>query len=93
MLGSGHRSHSERFAAAGDEKFDGLTWDPGKSGCPVFPGSIAVCECEVEQSIEAGDHTVFIGRVIEATAAEAAHSRPLVWYRGRYSDASPEDVE
>lgn len=92
MLGSGHRSHSERFAEAGDEKFDGLAWDPGKSGCPVFPGAIAVCECEVEQSIEAGDHTVFIGRVIEATATEAPHSRPLLWYRGRYADTSPEDV-
>lgn len=93
MLGSGHQSHSERFAEAGDGKFDGLVWDAGESGCPVFPGSIAVCECEVEQSIEAGDHTVFIGRVIGATVTEAPHSRPLLWYRGRYAHTSTEDVE
>jgi len=88
VLGSGHRSHAERFAAAGDGKFDGLSWEPGKSGCPILPGSIAVCECEVEQSIEAGDHTVFIGRVIEVTATEGQHDQPLLWYRGRYAHMS-----
>lgn len=93
VLGSGHRSHAERFAASGDGKFDGLTWQPGRSGCPLLPGSIAVCECEVEQSIRAGDHTVFIGRVIGATATEAPRSRPLLWYRGRYAQTTTEDVE
>ena len=70
-----------------------MTWEPGKFGCPILPGSIAVCECEVEQSIEAGDHTVFIGRVIEATSTEASHDRPLLWHRGRYAHTSVENVE
>ena len=93
VLGSGHRSHAERFAEAGDGKFDDLIWETGKFGYPILPGSIAVCECEVEQSIEAGDHTVFIGRVIEATSTEASHDRPLLWHRGRYAHTSVEDVE
>ena len=93
VLASDHRLHAERFATAGDGKFDGLTWKPGRSGCPVLPDSIAVCECDVEKTIEAGDHTVFIGRVIGATATESPHSRPLVWYRGRYARTSVEDVE
>lgn len=91
VLGSGHSSHSERFAGAGDGKFDGVTWEPGKFGCPVLPGSIAVCECVLEQSIDAGDHTILVGRVIEATAADGPRDRPLLWYRGSYGRLSEEE--
>lgn len=93
VLASGHRSHAERFATAGDGKFDGLTWESGRFGCPVLPGSIAVCECEVEQTVEAGDHTIFIGRVTGVTATDSAQNRPLLWFRGRYGRLSAEDVE
>jgi flavin reductase (DIM6/NTAB) family NADH-FMN oxidoreductase RutF len=91
VLGSGHRSHSERFAEAGDGKFDGVTWEAGKFGCPILTGSIAVCECELEQSIDAGDHTILIGRVVEATAASGPGELPLLWYRGSYGRLSEED--
>jgi flavin reductase (DIM6/NTAB) family NADH-FMN oxidoreductase RutF len=91
VLGSGHRSHSERFAGTGDGKFEGVNWEPGRFGSPVFPGSIAVCECEIEQSIEAGDHTILVGRVVEATAANGPHDLPLLWYRGSYGRLSEED--
>ena len=93
VLASGHRLHAERFAAAGDGKFDGLIWEPGRSGCPVLPDSIAVCECDVEKTIEAGDHTVFVGRVAEVRATDSAQNRPLLWFRGRYARLSAEDVE
>ena len=93
VLDSGSRAHAERFAQAGDGKFDGLSWTSGRFGCPVLPDSIAVCECEVEQSVEAGDHTVFIARVLGVTTAETPRSRPLLWYRGRYTHVSMEDVE
>jgi flavin reductase (DIM6/NTAB) family NADH-FMN oxidoreductase RutF len=93
VLAAGHRLHAERFATAEDGKFDGLTWEPGRSGCPVLPDSIAVCECDVEQTIEAGDHTVFVGRVNEVRATDSARDRPLLWFRGRYASLSAEDVE
>lgn len=91
VLGSGHRDRSERFAGAGDGKFDGVTWKTGKSGCPILPDSIAVCECEIEQSIEAGDHTILVGRVVEATAADEPLDLPLLWYRGTYGRPSAKD--
>jgi flavin reductase (DIM6/NTAB) family NADH-FMN oxidoreductase RutF len=36
--------------------------------------------------VPAGDHTVFIGRVENAGIGESEDARPLVHYRGRYSE-------
>ncbi len=91
ILAAGHRSHSEQFSGTGDGKFDGVAWEPGTFGCPVLAGSLAVCECEVEQSVEAGDHTIIIGRVVEATTASEPLDPPLVWVRGSYGWVSQGD--
>ena len=93
VLGHEHASRSRRFAGTGDGKFAGEEWTSGRLGCPLLPGSIAVCECQVEQTIEAGDHSVLIGRVIEAAAVESDSDLPLIWFRGRYARLSAEDVE
>lgn len=92
VLGAGDRHHSERFSGTGDGKFDGVTWGPGvASGCPILVGALAVCECDLEQSVEAGDHTIFIGRVIGATTAEGELDQPLVWVRGSYGRLAEKD--
>lgn len=92
ILGASDRHHSERFSSTGDGKFDGVAWDPGTSGCPILEGSLAVCECDVEQAIEAGDHTIFIGRVIGAGVSEGELDQPLVWVRGSYGRLAEDDV-
>lgn len=91
ILGAGDRHHSERFSLTGDGKFDGVAWEPGVSGCPILEGSLAVCECDVEQAIEAGDHTIFIGRVVAAGTTEGALDQPLVWVRGSYRRLAEDD--
>lgn len=40
-------------------------------------------DCRVEASYEAGDHTIFVGRVLAMDADEAA--RPLLFFRGAYA--------
>ena len=86
VLAAGDRERSDRFAGTGDRKFETESWERGRSGCPVLSGALAVCECEVEQAIEAGDHTVFIGRVVAAEANAEPGTAPLLWHRGRYAD-------
>jgi len=51
-------------------------------GLPVVPGALAVFLAEVEQEVEAGDHTLFIGRVTRIEREIAA--RPLLFCAGRF---------
>ena len=36
------------------------------SGAPVLAQSVAYVECEVRQSVEVGNHTLFLGEVVNA---------------------------
>lgn len=91
FLPAGARPVADRFATALAGKFDGIAWTRGRRGCPLLDEAMAACECLVTESIEAGDHTIFVGRV-EATRvrAEADVEPPaLVHYRGTYASTSP----
>ena len=83
FLHSGAPDLSDRFAAANERKFDGVDWREGPYGLPLLHACLAWLECAVESEVEAGDHTIFIARVL-AAAVERAESEPLVHYRGQY---------
>jgi len=46
-------------------------------------GCLAAIDCESDQIIDAGDHLVVIGRVLDLHVGIAPH-RPLLFFRGRY---------
>lgn len=62
---------------------------PWKGG-PRLVGALASIGCHTEQSIEAGDHWIVLGRVIALHEGDAS-AQPLVFYAGRYRRLS--DVE
>lgn len=72
---------SRRFASSVADKFAQGDWALGKGGAPVLAGCAAVFECELASAQPAGDHVLFIGRVL--VASEAAVS-PLVFQAGHY---------
>ncbi|WP_030769544.1 flavin reductase family protein [Streptomyces sp. NRRL F-2664] len=53
------------------------------SGAPLLNGALATLECRTENRVEAGDHTLVIGRVLTA-ALPSPDSGPLTYFRGRY---------
>lgn len=54
----------------------GLTAAPARRvRAPIIAECIAHLECKVEKAIEAGDHMIFIGRVLEAYAEEDFNAR------------------
>ncbi|MEM4679012.1 MAG: flavin reductase family protein [Candidatus Jordarchaeales archaeon] len=54
----------------------GLTAAPARRvRAPIIAECIAHLECKVEKTVEAGDHMVFIGRVLEAYAEEDFSAR------------------
>ena len=72
---------SRRFASRRDDKFEEGAWAPGSTGAPVLTGCAAVFECETVSQQEAGDHLLFIGRVV---ALGEAALPPLVFQAGHY---------
>jgi flavin reductase (DIM6/NTAB) family NADH-FMN oxidoreductase RutF len=72
---------SRRFASAALDKFAEGLWTAGLHGAPVLAGCAAVFECETVSRQPAGDHLLFIGRVLNATESALP---PLVFQSGHY---------
>ncbi|MET9606414.1 flavin reductase family protein [Streptomyces sp. NPDC006512] len=69
--------------------FEGLPWERGQvSGAPLLTGALATLECRTESRVEAGDHTLVIGRVLTA-GLPAPDAPPLTYFRGRYRHLAP----
>ena len=83
FLRSGDAATADRFAGSKGTKFQGIEWAGAPGGSPLLPGVLAWVECDVERDVEAGDHTIFIGRVTAADI-EMASEPPLVHFGGRY---------
>ena len=72
---------SRRFATRGDGRFAEGAWALGEHGAPVLAGCAAVFECETVSHQAAGDHCLFIGRVL---ACSESALPPLVFRAGHY---------
>jgi flavin reductase (DIM6/NTAB) family NADH-FMN oxidoreductase RutF len=81
VLAAGQRKLAADFAKTSVDKFANVPFGMGMRGYPVLPGSIAVFECQTENTIEGGDHLIFIGRVVAASYCEG---EPLVFHGGEY---------
>jgi flavin reductase (DIM6/NTAB) family NADH-FMN oxidoreductase RutF len=70
-----------QFAKKGADKFAGVGVLRGRTGVPLVENALAHLECEVEETVTGGTHTVFLARVKEAAGTEGA---PLTYFRGRF---------
>lgn len=48
------------------EKFSGIDWQDGVTGCPVLNDCIGSLECRIVSELTPGNHTLFIGEVVAA---------------------------
>ena len=71
---------SNHFAGRPDPLPEG-TITRNAAGNPVIAGALGWIDCSVHDRVDAGDHTLFIGRV---EALETFDGEPLAYFRGRY---------
>ncbi|MDQ3569816.1 MAG: flavin reductase family protein [Actinomycetota bacterium] len=45
---------------------NGFAYHEGRTGVPILDQAVAYVECEVRQGLDLGDHTFFIGEVVDA---------------------------
>lgn len=87
VLRADQRAVSERFALAvpSAEKFQGIAVHDSPGGQPWVDGALANFECVVDHVVPAGDHTLFLGRVV--AIENGADGLPLTFFRSRYGRA------
>lgn len=48
------------------DSIGGETFKKGKTGSPIFDSAFAYIDCKLVDTVEKGDHSVFVGEVIDA---------------------------
>lgn len=81
VLGSHQSALSGRFAGDAADRFAGVAHAPGLGGCPVLEDGLAHFECSVHDTVEAGDHVIFLGHVRRMRHRDG---EPLLFSGGRY---------
>jgi flavin reductase (DIM6/NTAB) family NADH-FMN oxidoreductase RutF len=85
ILASGREALARRMATKLSDKFDGLEWRRSETnaGGPILVADTAAyAVCTLEDTMEAGDHWILIGAVIDG-----AHERgmePMIYSRRQY---------
>jgi flavin reductase (DIM6/NTAB) family NADH-FMN oxidoreductase RutF len=87
VLRSDQQELSNRFAFKIGNRFEGLEWGAGVTGSPLLPGAIATLECEITRRLEAGDHTLVLGRVV---SARNGSGEPLLFFDSAYRQLAPD---
>lgn len=68
-------------------------YEPGYSGVPLLKDFLAAMECRIMAEHPGGDHTILLAEVVKVHEGQAARQKkPLLYYRGRYSQINPESI-
>lgn len=65
------------------DKMQGIEYSEGKNGVPILREAVSYLECELSDTLIAGDHTLFIGKVIGGGVLDSSKS-PLVFQRSDF---------
>lgn len=85
LLEASQRSISQLFARRGEleEPMGGVPFTLSNRGTPLLDGTLAWLECEVWQEYAGGDHTIFVGRVVDLELRRP-DGEPLLFFGGTY---------
>jgi flavin reductase (DIM6/NTAB) family NADH-FMN oxidoreductase RutF len=87
ILGEDAQQISDCFAGAPSplprSAFCNTDYQLSAAGLPVLAQAIAYLSCDVDRVIEAGDHTIYLGKVIETVCRDEV-GWPMLYFRRRY---------
>ena len=78
MLGKGQQTMAYTFfkpAVREGQKISGEPFRSGATGAPILANAPAFVECRLVDSVERGDHSIFVGEVVEAGLAKTPEGR------------------
>lgn len=77
---------SNHFARPQADKFAGISYREGPGRAPLLEGCAARFHCTLHETVDAGDHWILIGRVVDFDDIGRA---PLLYHQGAYSLVLP----
>jgi len=78
VLGKGQQALAFTFFKPAEKKGDTISGEPfrpGKTGAPILASTPAFIECSLETTVEMGDHSIFVGKVVEVGLAKTIDGR------------------
>jgi flavin reductase (DIM6/NTAB) family NADH-FMN oxidoreductase RutF len=78
VLGKGQQAMAFTFfkpATREGQKVSGEPFRSGTTGAPILESTPAFVECRLVDSVERGDHSIFVGEVVDAGVAKAPEGR------------------
>jgi flavin reductase (DIM6/NTAB) family NADH-FMN oxidoreductase RutF len=78
VLGKGQQALAFTFfkpAEVKDGKISGEAYRTGSTGAPILTNMPAFIECTLETTVEMGDHSVFVGKVVDVGVAKQPEGR------------------
>lgn len=79
-----------QFARPSADKFDGVELAETEHGIRLLKGAVAWFECVTERAIMAGDHELYLGRVLRTGTDK--ERLPLIFHRSRLSELPPMEI-
>lgn len=83
ILADNQKEVSGLFASQSPDKFDIANWRADAQNMPLIEGSLASFSCARHRLVDAGDHLILIGQVLDF---ETHDGDPLGYYKGAYFD-------
>lgn len=85
ILSEGQLQLAKEFAKAHNvNKWQVEKYISGEFSSPIFQNSLAFLECKVFKIIEAGDHQIIIGEVVDFNQLNP-EQKPLIYYSSSFS--------
>ncbi|GIE82604.1 oxidoreductase [Actinoplanes philippinensis] len=97
IMAADQERHARYFAdksrPLGARQFEAFDWRPGaRTGAPLLGGALAWIECELADSHDSGDHSIFIGAVVGSLRGSGADG--LIFFDGGFRPgAAPTPAE
>lgn len=96
FLHEGQVNLSNRFAGRdpGQRSFEDIPLYTSATGAPVFAEALGFVDCRITNAYDGGDHTIFLGEVLQLGAADPTlengqESSPLLYYKSNYYFLKP----
>ncbi|MDQ0268513.1 flavin reductase family protein [Cytobacillus purgationiresistens] len=81
VLASDQAEVCSLFASKGIDRFKNCEWEKSKNDLPIIAGSAGVFQCKTFKTIEAGDHMIIVGEVIDI---ESNKKEPLLYHKRKF---------
>lgn len=87
ILAGNQQELCKNFSSKNVDRFSTCEWKCSEQNLPIIEGAFAILQCHTFQTIEAGDHTILIGKVVDI---QIEKREPMLYHRRHFDSIPPE---